>query len=259
MCWRSCAAEWLQAQEEKVEDNQEFRHLVCEVMSHVRFFMMSAKHLAALLLHPFTSRFKEIITEGMRLAMNFQSQRSLPQNCPPSALIPRLYTAEVWSVHWTLENFPLLPAYGVSTLMFSTPASLVDMEAGPTYDWVLELYPKGVCFKRFYLLIVQGTLEMPEHVYKTVRLSLTLKDIADKIVRVNVGILIFSSQDGHEYIHKVIKKPFVFSNDSRMLNIDDLIPYDELNHRTFTSPYLIGPAGDSLKIQIIITPSSITS
>lgn len=38
------------------------------------------------------------------------------------------------------------------------------------------MYPKGVWFKKYFLIVWQGTVEVPESVLRTVRLSITCKD-----------------------------------------------------------------------------------
>lgn len=113
--------------------------------------------------------------------------------------------------------------------------------------------PTGVWFKKFYLIVWQGTLEIPESVSKTVRLSLTLKD-SEETARVSIGILICGKQDGLEHVRKVVQKNFVFSDES-MLNINDLVPFEDLNdQRSGRSSYLTGPNSDCLKLHLVITP-----
>lgn len=51
-------------------------------------------------------------------------------------------------------------------------------------DWMVDLYPKGVWFKKFYLIVWQGTVEVPEYVLPTVRLAVTCKDTEAHRVKV---------------------------------------------------------------------------
>ena len=68
----------------------------------------------------------------------------LVNNNPDSLLFtPRLYTAEKWSAHLTLENFSSLPAYHTRTLLLSSPVSCADFESD-SYEWVIEFSPKGL-------------------------------------------------------------------------------------------------------------------
>ena len=111
---------------------------------------------------------------------------------------PRLYTADTHSTLLTVENYSLLPAYFASTFVFSSYASLADCAGDKTCEWVVDVYPKGIIFKmyktntsldvnvekyflgvrfkKFYLIVWQGPLEVPGLVLRTVRLSITCKD-----------------------------------------------------------------------------------
>lgn len=103
---------------------------------------------------------------------------------------PRLFTTERWSSSLLIENFKNLPIYGVRTLVFQTANVLAEWEQAQetSTEWVVDLYPKGLWFKKFYLIVWQGTIEMPEWVCKTVRLSVTsVKEISRKVL---IGILI---------------------------------------------------------------------
>lgn len=266
--FNSCVAKWLGIQERKlqsvhgeIEAQYHFASLVTEVMSFVRFPMMSPRQLASLLIHSLTSRFKDFFIEQMALAMAFHSNQNdvrvlsiLQKDDGCLLFTPRLYTAEKWSASLCIENYPSLPTYGVRTLVFTTPASFAFLKSNHTFEWTVDIYPKGVWFKKFYLIVWQGTLEIPESVSKTVRLSLSQK-YPDDIARVSVGILICGKQDGLEHVRRVVKKNFVFSDEERMLNINDLVPYEDLNDlRVGRSPYLIGPNSDCLKLHVVITP-----
>lgn len=53
--------------------------LVYEVMSHIRFPMMSPSQLADLLIHPLTQKYKEFFVERMGIGMAFhRSEFSIP-------------------------------------------------------------------------------------------------------------------------------------------------------------------------------------
>lgn len=46
-----------------------------------------------------------------------------------------------------------------------------------------------------------------------------------------------------------------FSNDFRVLNIDNLIPYEELQLSAVNlSPHLVGEKRDTIRLQVIIAP-----
>jgi len=70
-------------------------------------------------------------------------------------------------------------------------------------------------------------MELPEHVLKTVRLSVVCKNEGE--VRVRIGVLIAGFEDGVEHVRRVVRKNYIFSEKDKVLNLDDLIPYTSLN------------------------------
>ncbi|RWS10285.1 hypothetical protein B4U79_11914 [Dinothrombium tinctorium] len=279
---------WLSLQESKTDDEKGIELLVPMVMQYIRYPNMSPHQLASLLLNPFVIRFKEFFVNQMSLAMAFHSNKLdeylslhstdksnsdrfpiLPKKkklcskkCSSLSVCfsdttqytPRLYTSEKWSSTLVVDNYRNLPIYGMRTLVFQTSASLVESDSKSAHaknEWVVDLYPKGVWFKKFFLILWQGTLEMPECVLKTVRLSLTSLTGSK---RVNIGILMYGKQNGIEHVCNVYQRRFSFTEKEKMLNVNDLIPFDELNSTNARSSYLTGPDNDTLKVQIVITP-----
>jgi hypothetical protein len=177
---------------------------------------------------------------------------------------PRLYTADTWSTLLSVENFLLLPAYHTRTLVFSSRSSLAEHAGDHACEWVVDVYPKGVWFRKFYLIVWQGTVEIPESVLRTVRLSVMCRDPPPVgHTRVKVGILIYGVQDGVEHIRTVIERNHHFGETDNVLNFDDLLSFDELNNspggtspRGTSSPYLVGHNRDILKLRIVIAPLS---
>lgn len=172
---------WTEMQDEQNENS------VIQVFSYIRFPMMSPRQLADLLQCPLTLRYKEFFVERMAMAMAFHSgsqggrlsealqQLNSSRSRDAQLFTPRLYTAEKWSTHLTLENFTSLPAYHTRTLLLSSPVSCADCESDTCNEWVIEFSPKGVWFRSCFLIVWQGNMEVPETVLRTVRLSLTLK------------------------------------------------------------------------------------
>lgn len=73
------------------------------------------------------------------------------------------------------------------------------------YEWVVDVYPRGVWFKKFSLIVWQGTVEVPEVVLRTVRLSLTCRDPPSiGHARMRVGVLVHALVDGFQHIIKVL-------------------------------------------------------
>lgn len=131
-------------------------------------------------------------------------------------------------------------------------------------EWVVDIYPKGVWFKKCFLIVWQGTVEMPEHVKRSVRLSLTCKEPPTNSeigMRVKIGVLIYGLQDGVEHIARVTEIIHRFTKSERVLNLDDLLPFEELNPQRGSvpeavSPFLVGPNKDMLKLHIVISPAN---
>lgn len=69
-------------------------------------------------------------------------------------------------------------------------------------------------------------------------------------------------QDNVEHVMSVIQRSHRFSEDDKVLNLDDILSFDELNelylctntNKTQPSPFLVGPNRDILKIHIVIAP-----
>lgn len=265
----NCVVKWLELQNERLsaeDDREHMEQLVMEVMAHIRFPMMSPRQLAELLLSPLTKMYKEFFVERMAIGMSFHSghvehlTEVLQQVGGQELFTPRLYTADTWSTLLSVENFPSLPPYHARTLVFSSHSSLAEHAGEHTCEWVVDLYPKGVWFKKFYLIVWQGTVEVPESVLRTVRLSVMCKDpLPPRDMRVEVGILIRGIQDGVEHVMTVMRRCHHFSQDDKILNFDNLLEFDELNHvvgNTSVSPYLVGKHRDVLKVHIVIAPLS---
>lgn len=97
--------------------------------------------------------------------------------------------------------------------------------------------------------------------FRTVRLSLTCQELVEENLRVHIAILVYGKTDGAEHVMEVIEKVHHFSSGNRILNVDDLIPFEELNppfsiNENQDSVYLVGPDRNQLKLILIITPTT---
>ncbi|CAB0011506.1 unnamed protein product, partial [Nesidiocoris tenuis] len=118
--------------------------LVYEVMSHIRFPMMSPSQLADLLIHPLTQKYKEFFVERMGIGMAFH--RNQLGNCGKLLsddenrlmFTPRLYTSETFCSTMTIENFSDLHYYRNRKLVYSSPCSLADYEGDQNCDWSIK-------------------------------------------------------------------------------------------------------------------------
>ncbi|XP_071444543.1 galectin-3-binding protein isoform X1 [Hetaerina americana] len=231
---------------------------------------------------------------------------------------PRLYTSDRWGALLVVEHFPQLPIYHSHTLVFSGPSSCAEhacSSSSPLHhhhspgsnrhhmgchaglnpasysatasssdkhcEWVVDLYPKGVWFQRCQLIVWQGTVEVPEAVLRTVRLSITCRH--PHPVRVQIGVLVWATSSALggnssvEHVARVLRKIHRFGGEDRILNFDDLLSFDELNgpeviingsgvsrtscssnsnSHSNPSSFLVGANRDTLKVHIVIAPLS---
>ncbi|XP_054280143.1 BTB/POZ domain-containing protein 17 isoform X2 [Macrosteles quadrilineatus] len=270
-----CVVCWLDAQQRVLETNKDsdveskMKALVHQVMSYVRFPMMTPRQLAELLLSPLIKRHKEFFIEKMAIGMSYHNDqidrvREVAQTFDGKLMFtPRLYTNEKWCTSMLLENYPQVQPYHIRTLVLSSHALYAEHGGEKTCDWIVDVYPKGVWFRKFFLIVWQGTVEVPESVLRTVRVSVTCKDPpGDGLpLRVKIGLLVWGIQDGVEHVMSVITRNHIFNEEEKVLNLDDIISFDELNNTVGTvngeprkSPFLVGEKRDVLKIQIVIAP-----
>lgn len=68
-------------------------------------------------------------------------------------------------------------------------------------------------------------------------------------------MLITGVQNEISHVRTVLERTHYFSKQHRVLNIDNLLPYGELEMSSIKlSPHLIGDNRDTLRIQVIIAP-----
>lgn len=267
----NCIVRWLELQKIKLYNSdisptniENFlRDLVQKIMIYIRFPMMSPRELADLLLSPLVKQYKEFFVDRMAIGMTYHSgqvdqiEKISRSHDGKLLFIPRLYTSDTYSAILLVENFQNLRSYHTSTFVFSSHTTAADCESDKINDWVVDLYPKGVWFRKCYLIVWQGTLEVPEEIIRTVRLSLTRRELSQAKIKVKVAVLIYGIQGGVEHVMEVKEKIHHFTNEDKVMNIDNLIPFFELNATPLSnndqSPYLIGPDRNQLKLNIVIT------
>nr|XP_032515909.1 BTB/POZ domain-containing protein 17 [Danaus plexippus plexippus] len=267
-----------------------FDSLIVTVFSHVRFPMMCPNQLAKLLLCPLTQEHKEFFMERMAIAMSYQSGQyeriaEIQQSEAGRMLFtPRLYTEDIWGSVLAVDNFHSLPCYHTRTFIFSTRPTIADVTDKLT-EWTVDLYPKGVWFKKSMLIMWAGNYDVPEVVLRTVRISITCQNVPERAshdpdVRVKIGILVWGVQNGVEHVASVVERVHRFSAQNRVLNIDGALDFDELNSPLYRpaaptntpktggqrcpkcsdncevsqKTHLLGPAADQLRIQVVIVP-----
>ncbi|XP_028161167.1 BTB/POZ domain-containing protein 17-like [Ostrinia furnacalis] len=224
--------------------------LVAAVFSHVRFPMMCPNQLAKLLLCPLTQEHKEFFMERMAIAMSYQSGQyervaEVQQSEAGRMLFtPRLYTEDTWGSVLGVDNFHSLACYHTRTFIFSTRSSMAEVCSDRPAEWSVDLYPKGVWFRKSLLIVWAGTFDVPEVVLRTVRIAITCQNCPERApddwagpepdVRVKIGILVWGVQKGVEHVSSVVERVHRFSSQNRVLNIDGALDFDELNTPLYT-------------------------
>ena len=251
------AVRWLNNHETKMYGSpEEFKKLVIEVLSGIRFPLMPAEHLKQLQGDPLTNVFHDFFMEKVTNAFRFHS--SAPEERSMLATVaggydqftPRNYTSDTWGTLFAIENFCSLGQHEVRPLFFSSPISASEADENKCWEWHVDVYPKGVLFQKCILIGFWRNLEICGTLYNTVRL--TIEAMSPNRRTVDLSVLVTGVQDGIEYIRKVVQKRCCFDDQSHMYNVNDLVPYEELNCPN--SPYLSGPDGNTFKITIVIKP-----
>lgn len=125
---------------------------------------------------------------------------------------------------------------------------------------MIDLYPKGVWFRKCFLIVLQGTVEVPESIMEKVRVSITCKDSPQGGIKVKLALLTLGEQDGVEHIMAVTQCVRRFTPTDNVLNLDGIMSFDDLNSssnkKKKPSPFLIGPDKNTLKLVFVIVPLS---
>lgn len=277
--------QWLESQQESMYEDQpgaseeqisaQMKSLVRSVICFIRFPMMTRKELAQLLLCSLVRTHKEFFIDRMTIGVAYHTgspediYQVLDSKCLQDKLLftPRLYTDAKYSSPLHISHFDSIPPYHSRTLVFSSHSNPSDNEEDERpVEWVIDVYPKGVWFDKFSLIVLQGTLELPQVIKKTVRVSITCKDPPPEEVedlRVKFGVLVSGAQGGVEYVKTIQVKALRFNDKDRVFNFDDLINYEELNpvrkssaQGTAAPPRSAHLCANVLKLDIIIIPLS---
>ncbi|KAI5727521.1 hypothetical protein M8J77_003304 [Diaphorina citri] len=244
------------------------------IICYITFPMMTRKELAQLLLCPLVRAHKEFFIDRMTIGVAYHTgspediYHVLESKSVPDKLLftPRLYTDAKFSSPLHISHFDSIPPYHSRTLVFSSHSNPSDSDEDERpVEWVIDVFPKGVWFDKFCLIVLQGTLELPQVIKKTVRVSITCKDPPPEDfedLRVKFGILVYGAQNGVEYVKTVQVKTLRFNDKDRVFNFDDLLNYEELNPVRKSSangaqlPRSAHLCSNVLKLNIIIIPLS---
>jgi hypothetical protein len=270
------------------EGQHSFPHLVEQIMSHIRFRLMSYSELAKVLMEPIAVKYKYLLIDQVTEAMKFHAigkeERAAEFNrmradfsSDYSPLTPRLYTDEMWSSALVLENYSDVPDFTMRTFVFDTATTLFEneveadhkvsskrmriRESTPVQEWAVYVYPKGVSFEKAKLISPHSTHRsstfIPASHNETVRVDVTTASPQSSGILFNVAVLVHGQQDGLQFVRHVHVRRRYFQGEERVLKIEDLVPFDELNRMPADrhSPLLTGDERNTLRMRVIITPS----
>lgn len=148
--------------------------------------------------------------------------------------------------------------------------------------WDIDFYPRGIRYGKAQIINVYnlpGSLEIPEVLLRTVRLSVTCKsnlEIDQKFMVccfgdcmtivifkrlfiflqiLQIGVLITGVQNDIKHVRTVHVCTTYFCKSNPTVNIDNIIPFGELELSAIKlSPHLIGKDRNLLNLQVIIVP-----
>ena len=252
---------WLHNEFMKFPENSfTLKDTVLQILSAIRFPMMTMTELISLSNDPIASEFKNFYNEKIKLAIQYHSlsheerKHVASMSTYSDQYKPRNYTNEMWSTSLVIDNFSSLPEFDVRPLFFSTPISGSEADENKCWEWNVDLYPKGIHFQKCIMIGLLRNKEICETVYRMVRLVVKAKTKEPR--HVEIAVLVAGVQDGIEYVKHVVQHTCRFDEHCHLYNLSDLVPFDELNCRD--SNYLCGDGGDSFRISIIIKPHSLT-
>lgn len=252
--------------ESSLSDEEKERQVQCmteAVIQNIRFPMMTTAELARIAQEePLTKLHTQFFTKLITFAINFHS------GCPPNVtesdgsleliFTPRLYTSDQFCVGINVPEFEKVEDYKSIAANFFSQMALAEAEQNDqTLAWELDFFPRGVRFNAAKLINWYLTAEIPEVILKTVRMRIICREKQMEDKKFMIGVLISGIQNKITYIKTVYIRVKYFSNDKNVLNIDNLLPYEELELSSVNlSPYLIGPQYDTLDLSVIIIPLS---
>ena len=252
-----CCIRWLQHQQIQLGYNEHLlRKLVLEVLSQIRFPMMTLAQLQTVENDPMATILPEFFRNRIHLSIQYhqssvEGHKDLASISGESTQFhPRNYTNDIWSTTLNIDNYAQLPLYEVRPLYFSSPVSGATVDDHRCLEWNVDLFPKGVQFQRCIMIGLWRNLEVNGATYNTVRMTLTSKTGGRR--KVEVVVLVRGVQDRVEYIRNVVSRYCFFEQESNMVNLDEIVPLEELNHPN--SGYLGGMEGDAFQVNIIIKP-----
>ncbi|KAI8125189.1 BTB/POZ domain-containing protein 17 [Lucilia cuprina] len=241
-----------------VEKHEHFIQLVEQTVIHIRFAMMTPRELAHLLIFPLLEYHKEFIVQRMAIGMSYQSGQEERvkevRNSPDGRLqfTPRLYSNDTWSISKVVNNFDLIDKYSNYVTCFFTPGNIAETEDEQPITWEVEFFPRGIKYNKAKM--VWGE-DVPGVSLNTVRVRVTCKHLQVNEKRFKIACLITGVQNKIDHILTLHERTEYFSGEQRVVNLDNLIPFDELALSSINlSPHLVGPNRNNLELHVIIVP-----
>ncbi|XP_035791270.1 BTB/POZ domain-containing protein 17-like isoform X1 [Anopheles albimanus] len=251
------------------QKHEQISEIADRVLVHVRYPMMSISEMAELLLKSKSQDYKKAVIGLVANGMNFhalgyethafrQSQDVMASG--GRQFTPRIYTDDMWSLKVQADVLENPERYHRVASVFFSPVNFIDKEDSRTDAWEVELYPFGVRYLAARIIDVNynanAQQEIPEAVIRTVRVRVGANGLLNGERRFMIGVLVFGREDDDEYIVSCRVQVAYFSNQRRVINIDDIIPFDELQWTSTEMPnlYMVGEFRDKVKIQVVIVP-----
>ncbi|XP_022224820.1 BTB/POZ domain-containing protein 17 [Drosophila obscura] len=235
-----------------------FMELIEQTVMHIRFGMMTPRQLSHLLIDPLTEYHKEFLVERIAIGMSYQSgqedrvRQVRASECGELQFTPRLYWNDTWSVDINVPNFDRIERYVNYVTCFFSQRSIAETDDDPCMTWEIEFFPRGVKYNRAKM--VWGE-DVPGCYLNTVRLRVTCKNQNIDEERFKIAVLIVGVQNQITHIRTMVERTEYFSETSRVINLDNLLPYEELElESTSLSPHLSGNQRNTLTLHVVITP-----
>ncbi|KAH8267582.1 BTB/POZ domain-containing protein 17 [Drosophila bipectinata] len=239
--------------------NASFMELIEQTVTHIRFGMMTPQELSHLsLMEPLIEYHKEFLVDRIAIGMSYQSgqeDRVREVRATESGELqftPRLYWNDTWSVDIDVHNFDEIEDYKNYVKLFFSQRHIAEVEDDPCTTWEIEFFPRGVMYNKAKMVCGE---DVPGCSLNTVRLRVTCKHQNIGEERFKIAVLIVGVQNTISHIRTVVERTEYFSDTSRVINLDNLLPYEELEHTSpYLSPHLTGNQRNTLTLHVLITP-----
>ena len=233
--------------------------LLMQIVSSIRQCLMSREDL--LLFQSGTKQIAEYLHKvtGVSCFPETKSEQYQNLTSPVSTLIkttqsntsPRIYTCDAWCTEISVPNVNEVQPGEILGAFYSTPCSF-NADSDESWDWHIDLYPRGVLFRGCMMIGHYGNHSIDEVIYERVRLAISSNSSDCRSVKVTV--LVYGLQNGVEYVVKAITKTCLFTSEHVIHHVNDLVAFSDLESKQ--SPFLLGEDHNEFKIKIIIRPFS---